>query len=47
MHWPLVTLGLTVLLIGGLLYVVFQLLGGIIRMLFSKTIHQNKLMPKI
>jgi len=43
MHWSLVTLGLTVLLIGGLSYVVVQFIRGIIQILFSKTNQQKKL----
>ena len=42
MHWSLITLGLTVLLIGGILYVVLQLIGGIIKMLSSKKGLQKK-----
>jgi hypothetical protein len=43
MQWPLITLGLTVLLIGGLLYVVLQLIGGFIKILSSKKGLQKKL----
>ncbi len=42
MQWSLITLGITVLLIGGVLYVVLQLISGFIKLLSSKKDLQKK-----